>query len=1126
MKNRPAALACLLVVPFLSVTSLTLASEPAAEPPPQVQIVGNVVDPEGNPIAGATVRIVSSTTRKRTPVLSETGEDGKFVATELDGQSFWLHFDAEGYGPRIQTDVEANGSVAVQLGRGHRILGWVVDSETSEALPGATVRGCDRRTSLFGRDACREVVADGDGNFVLDDLAEGINAFSAVATDHEKKTIASISVPPAVNPETGRAEPLVIALGPGGRIAGRVVDEHGGPVAGVRIRLAAKATNMREMMGGRSSIGSKTDEAGEFEIEGVPAGARYVAHLTVEGRAAREEGPWTVEKGTDLSDLVLRLTTGGIVTLRIVDPDGNPGGRLSVTQMAEREDGGRPRYVHLDEWQIEERDDGNYAITKLAPGTYRFEFKPACCEDVVREGVQLREGEATDLGTIVARPGNWISGTVTDTSDEPIAGVKISVMWEGEEESRFRSTTTGDDGSYRVSGLGESDLDRVAALARGFVKEERTAVATGDDAVDFVLVPTGGAKGRVLHTDGTPSNDFVVEAHLEAGGRQGTRPLWARGPNSQRFWEDSGEFTLGQIEPGVYTILAKAPDAAPVRRTGVRVISAQDTDVGDLTLNEGISLVGQVVAAQDDQPVFGTRVRVTTPSVLPFGFLSGSEAPSAFSGMDGFFRIDGLEAGAVNVLAEHHEYSPREVRLELSAEAPPEPLILRMSRGGELRGTVTDADGQLVEGAPITLTKGGFSMDMETTATGADGQYRFERLPPGSYIATRSANDGGMGDTGMKPVTIEDGETTVLDFSDEEGIVLTGRVLRGDEPLGEARLMFIAGGEQMAASVAIESTTADAEGHFRMRLEEAGTYQVMVSVGQQMAMGQTVELVVPDEPEVHRDIRLRAQGLSGTVSDPGGDPVAEAVVLAVRDGAVGLAGRSQNKTDSSGAYIVESLEPGTYRVTVHGEGFAPAQHYPVVISDGSQILDFRLEEGRLLRGRVVDPQGNGLSDAMILPSITGMPASVSPNGLSVSDRNGSFQLTTPGDGTIDLAVVAGGWAPAFVTGLLPQDDPQAPETLIRVSSGGQIHVHVVGGDGAPVMGVPITVRPLQALAEAFVPLLAQPPIPTDDQGMTTVSLLPPGSYEIGALEADGISPVPVEVREGEVSAVTLTVLRP
>src|SRR5690349_4950410 len=89
------------------------------------------------------------------------------------------------------------------------------------------------------------------------------------------------------------------------------------------------------------------------------------------------------------------------------------------------------------------------------------------------------------------------------------------------------------------------------------------------------------------------------------------------------------------------------------------------------------------------------------------------------------------------------------------------PALWAQSAGtGALTGTVTDPTGGIVPGATVVLTSTDTNQS-RTTATGADGSYKFALLPPGSYRVRFSA--AGFKTSEVPSVTVNVTETPVLD---------------------------------------------------------------------------------------------------------------------------------------------------------------------------------------------------------------------------------------------------------------------------------------------------------------------------------------------------------------------------
>lgn len=88
-------------------------------------------------------------------------------------------------------------------------------------------------------------------------------------------------------------------------------------------------------------------------------------------------------------------------------------------------------------------------------------------------------------------------------------------------------------------------------------------------------------------------------------------------------------------------------------------------------------------------------------------------------------------------------------------------LLLAQSAGtGALTGTVTDPSGAAIVNANVTLTNNDTNQT-RTTATGSDGTYRFNLLPPGNYKVGFSAT--GFKTAEVPSIAVQVTETPVLD---------------------------------------------------------------------------------------------------------------------------------------------------------------------------------------------------------------------------------------------------------------------------------------------------------------------------------------------------------------------------
>jgi hypothetical protein len=308
-----------------------------------------------------------------------------------------------------------------------------------------------------------------------------------------------------------------------------------------------------------------------------------------------------------------------------------------------------------------------------------------------------------------------------------------------------------------------------------------------------------------------------------------------------------------------------------------------------------------------------------------------------------------------------------------------------------------------------------------------------------------------------------------------------------------------------------------------MGLDEAGPYNVSVSTGGRFGGGMSaIKLEVPDQPTPVLDITMRAAGIVGKVTDRDGKPVANAMISArfTGDAQAGPRGSMNASTGGDGNYSVDNLTAGSYEVSVQASGFKPPSPMTVSIANDSDqpVADFQLEAGRSFRGQVVDPQGNGISGASVVVAPAGSNESTRSMPTQ-TDINGTFVMTAPGDGAIDLTAVAPGFAAARMTGVMVPSDDQP--LRVQTPRGGRVRVTALGSDGTPVRGANVACSAKPGYLGSYFATFMNPALPTGTDGSSTIGPLSPGSYEVTVSVGGKRQSQPVNITDGSESVVSV-----
>jgi protocatechuate 3,4-dioxygenase beta subunit len=1080
------------------------------------RIRGRVFDEAGEPVAAATVRVLRrglSHDRQDTqpeawidPIVVATGEDGTFVTGDLTGLAFTIRAEAPHRAPASELDVAPGVSLDLHLGSGHTVQGSVLDANAGRPVVGAHVLACDATSLAFGPDSCARTVSDADGAFALSGLPAGELQLRAHAAGYAVSAVRALDVPAVDHDATLRMQP-------GARVSGVVVDERDRPVPSARVYIRAVAGSGAELDRRDDAWPSHTGAQGSFVLDGIPAGASFGIFAYRADRGSSQGGAVSVGPGEDVEDVRIRLPSPAVLALRLVDENDDPVGDFVLYCRQSEQGDGRWSSVPLD--RVDRASDGGFTVPFKASGTFDLRIAPEGFTELARSRIELAPGRTTDLGTLVATEGLSLRGRVTDANGEPVAHATVEATWDDPVSRHSRRILTDREGRYDLTGLDDLPV-RVEASAEGFVSAVLDEILPGRTDVDLTLHPAGGLAGRVELQDGGVPDGFLIVVHVEAESSAEARES-ADYPRKDSFATEGGGYRIDDVPPGRYTVEARASGHAPGRRTGIRVAEGRTTDVPTIELERGLELEGRVVTLEDESPVRAAQV---TARKAGGSLLSGSSHKHAAStDDDGRFLLEGLEAGPHVVRARHPEFAPAETTVEVAPEAEPPETVLRLSRGGTLTGVVRDATGEPAPGRRVLLRRDLVSEDdFNYATTDVDGRYELTRLAPGSYVAGLGPGRGNALRANFKNAVIREGGVTVLDFDEASRITLTGTVYRDGEPLGHAWL-FLA---RTLSLTDFKFAVTDASGHYEVGLDEPGTYRVLLE--SDASGGASTEIAVADRELVQQDIHLGSEdGVVGTVTDADGRPIADAVVAATP-----LAAASNEQaaflvaeTGTDGRFTIEGFPPGAYRVTASAPGFRIAAH-AVEITGGSDVtvVDFRLDRGGDLRGRLVDELGHGIAGAAVLAAPAGSTDSWGTGAATATtDVNGSFRLTTPVEGPIDLTALPSGWAPARLVGVVPPDGDG--ELVLRAGRGGNLRIQVVDPEGLPRPGVGVAVRPDPPFLGSDLVQLLTPVPATDAAGVTALRHLAPGPYRIRVNGRADAPPTSVTIQEGAESLVLI-----
>ena len=378
-----------------------------------------------------------------------------------------------------------------------------------------------------------------------------------------------------------------------------------------------------------------------------------------------------------------------------------------------------------------------------------------------------------------------------------------------------------------------------------------------------------------------------------------------------------------------------------------------------------------------------------------------------------------------------------------AAEAPS--ILAEPDHQGDLtlEGRVIDRNDAPAAGALVTLS----SQPAREVKTAADGGFRFDRLPPGSYTLVARTADASAG-----PLEVTLGpETTPVVLRLRRSAALVVSVIDG----GTRRAIAAAAVE--LRGVALYTAVTGGDGRATIAGVAPDRYVVVAGAAGYGKSHASVRVPVQTET-VEVQLALTAGApVSGRVVTEQGQPVAEAQVFyepaSASNADVFDPARDGTVTDAGGRFQFASLSRGSYRFAAQHRDHAPGRSAPVTI-DGRHPVEVEIvvSPGAVLAGTVVERSGAPVESAVIRigPRTDGQARLRQVT----SDARGQFRLTGLPRAVMELAATGRSAASALVAVDLAAT-PHVEDLRIVLEVDGAIAGTVAEPGGAPVAGAKV-----------------------------------------------------------------------
>jgi protocatechuate 3,4-dioxygenase beta subunit len=574
-----------------------------------VCVSGRVLDPDGNPVAGAVAWKTENPPQEfpdRSQADAVTGPDGSFVMTAIPSGEVSISFRSRGclreiveLGRLDDGDSRRELEVRLRTGFVNGRVEWPDGSPAVGALvelvPGPQVLKADRSMWSLRRSTL------GDGSFAIETVVEGPFSLSArspagVGGASRDASPVGVAIVEEVRPS---GVPIVLVLGSGETVRGRVTDDLGAPVTSFTVR-GQRNQEMASLTGSLSSIFRHPD--GEFAFTGLPGG-RWVFRASVgQLKSSRPAIVQLPDQGVPIVLVIPRSTT---VSGTVLDPDGHPIAGADVRS---------PNHLTFS------GEDGGFSLQELPSGRLEIWAEAEAYAPSELALVRVESGASVTEVRLVLRRGGTIRCQVLDAESRPEPRRRIA-LFRADAAEVYQKLGASDQSS---NADGELEFKNLAPghywLSKQMTSQEslgrmdsgpnlrtRFAASRTKASVDVIegeitRVVIGGPKGPPIHLLGKVTDGGAPVSGIEVA-------TWARELEEEepQTTDAEGRFELLVPEPGELALSLAFVDRDLLLTTRTRIVGSSPETLR-LVLPQG--RISGVVRSGDGRPLDDAEVTI------------------------------------------------------------------------------------------------------------------------------------------------------------------------------------------------------------------------------------------------------------------------------------------------------------------------------------------------------------------------------------------------------------------------------------------------------------------------------------------------------------------------------------
>jgi protocatechuate 3,4-dioxygenase beta subunit len=680
-----------------SAGEITVVLDPAAA------LSGRVVRADGRGLAAASLSLQDFGTPPAAVAGGVTDEEGRFTLADLAAGAYELKI-AHDDGISATRQVQAPAAdLRVELAPSGTVRGRVVDAATR--APVAAFQVHLTRQPRPGRaaddfaDGRSEEIEAADGTFVVEGLPPGAATLYVRAEGYRMRTIENVAV-------TGDADaPAIdVALEPGVAIKGRVTAD-GAALADAQVSGGVQ--------GGHEDSGATSDENGDYELKGLPAG-EVTLRVSKQGyQSARR----TVDArpGTRVDIALSRgLTLSGVV---VADEAGVAKARV----------GAYSGTLDADAQSATTDDAGRFTLTGLSPGRYTVTASAEGKGQARLEDVDI--ATAGQVRLVIDRQNRAVlTGTVVGAGGGGEGQPSIVVVYVNDSEGRTAYAMADASGAFRIEDAPAGHVTAVAAEMAGPVRRStpprELTLAPGSETATVLEFKEDAVITGTVTRAGAPVPNASVDFRIASGVQGASAPT-----------DREGRYRIG-LAAGEYRVHVAGERVSFQTELVVKESASFDIDV------TGGGLRGRVVDAATQAPLPDVEVS------LWLAGKSDTPAHTATTTAEGAFEALELREGSYRLLTSRKGYGQQVREIEVARGGSVD-VRLELQPAEGVTVTVTDArDGRPL--SAIVVVRDADRRIVANRHSGADDKGAVTiPLADGPYLLSTSATGYG---TATQPV--------------------------------------------------------------------------------------------------------------------------------------------------------------------------------------------------------------------------------------------------------------------------------------------------------------------------------------------------------------------------------------